>query len=1769
MLKLAFLVLVAALPTIFAVDCQKPWDPKKVYQAGTVVSFEGSNYACQWYSTGTAPSAGGAWKLQEACVQPPAPTQTSSGVPLFDSNGFLFRGAPSAAGIIGYWPQWSRYSRPEGALSKINLSGFNIVNYAFMNLNADGTLKTFDSFADEKEIPNFQAAREANPSLRTVLSVGGWSGSVHFSSVAASAAATKTFVTGVHAFLDANGFDGVDLDWEYPGGNGVSCNTVNPNDVSNFAKLLKALREELGPHRIITIATSGEADRYTENGVNYLTEYAKHLNFFLVMTYDFYGAWSPYSDFNSPLFPPGANDVQEPKANKYKNGTVSMSISGSMKTWTDAGVPIGQLVNGLGFYGRSWAVSSGTNNGLYQLCAKSGNSDANPQSCDGVQGDSLDALWCDPCGVCYRSGVWMYSNLRKQNVLTGPTTAGAGWTRKYFDFAENPTLFDGTRFISYDDPVSIKAKAAWAKNAGFSGSMIWELSQDNAGELISAVYDGWASTGPAPSSAATSASSTSSVPAKSSAVSASVTSRSSAAASSAVPSTVVSTAPATSAAATSATNAPVTSAKPPATSASSSASAPSPTTSVPRPNIGTKVVGGYLLLNPTEGPSKLRALAQNAATLPINRIFLSFVRPDMVYVPGSNTLEHSDIGYATSGDFGFAEVKKYVQQLQAGGVEVFLSMGGWNYNCFPYFYTKYSIGSFPTGPNYWKIKEYGLGSTDGCNESNMWCYTCEPQSANTTLKDFIIFPEPEGTATWQAAQNYITQNSKGDAVHWNPQFIGGATIKDPIDGKTLTTVPGNNYWSIQKRDPYADFVYLAKDLGLDGIDLDYEEMWHADTFRNGKLPGPFKLDQTVYKYTAIAYDMMNVIQDVYPICKFATAAGAAGAWQGNWWGGNLKGLWYFSNLWFPEVTAFMSVGANAGGINVMSYDLSNNNQFYECPNTPNDCDLAGQVKFYMNTYAIANIPARVGYEIGQAAYPDPAVDPTHQIPLTQAALDSILGGISSVSTQGGFFWELYKPKNSLPTGPNGQPNNLDVTSVAQQVCAKILPGAARCTGVIPDFTISPPKPTSAQSSVVVPTSSVAATASSSEIKSSTRILTTSVASSAAPVTSSALPVTSSASQSVVTAPVPTTTTSVPSGSDCYPAWDASTVYAGRNQVSFNGINYENKWWTQGSSPDKNADGVWTSKGACGGSGSVKPVTTGSPFTPSDCYPEWDASLNYKGNSKVSFKGKNYVNTWWQNPGWDPVSNKDGGWVLQGTCGGVVTSAPATSVSVAPSTASSSSVASATIASSSVKTSASAAQSPTSAAPVSTVPPPASSSSKSATAPSSVSVSPPTPSSSTTPVPGTGLPGCSVAWSDKQSYNANVPVSLNNINYVTKWYQAVGSNPSVNPDGGWTKEGPCDPKIAPPTNPNSPPPVPTTLADSIKYAASLSQDSLLVGLKRSSRVNRNVDGISPGNPANPENVKRVETIITPAKWNFYFSQADPSYTYTNFLKSVGFFAGFCDTYEGKDSDAICKKILSTLFAHFAQETGAHDAGLPIPEWRQSLKYVREMSCTENNTISGCYYNNDCTNPAFNKIFPCGSGPSNGYLAYFGRGAHQLSYSFNYGPFSEVIYGDPKVLLNNPALVADTWLNLASAIFFFIYPQPPKPSMLGVMDGSWVPSAADIAAGRTNDFPSTIQIINGECSGSSTSKAAQNRINYYKAFMQDMGLTTGNDNLKCSGMQAFDTSSSGTYKMYWTGSYSGTPVCQLVPYQTNFNALMDGPSYEQYVACVEFTFNVKLA
>lgn len=171
----------------------------------------------------------------------------------------------------------------------------------------------------------------------------------------------------------------------------------------------------------------------------------------------------------------------------------------------------------------------------------------------------------------------------------------------------------------------------------------------------------------------------------------------------------------------------------------------------------------------------------------------------------------------------------------------------------------------------------------------------------------------------------------------------------------------------------------------------------------------------------------------------------------------------------------------------------------------------------------------------------------------------------------------------------------------------------------------------------------------------------------------------------------------------------------------------------------------------------------------------------------------------------------------------------------------------------------------------------------------------------------------------------------------------------------------------------------------------------------------------------------------------------------------------------------------------------------------------------------------------------------------------------------MFGTVRTLLDNPERVADTWLNLASAIFFFIYPQPPKPSMLHVIDGTWQPNGNDSSNGLVPGFGVTTQIINGgvECGGSTEIAQSRNRITYYRSFANYLGVDVPvSETLGCTNMKQFDSGGAGAVDIYWEKDWSWSPsttdgtsyACKLAAYQTPYSALKQG-DYEQ---CVKHHF-----
>jgi len=253
----------------------------------------------------------------------------------------------------------------------------------------------------------------------------------------------------------------------------------------------------------------------------------------------------------------------------------------------------------------------------------------------------------------------------------------------------------------------------------------------------------------------------------------------------------------------------------------------------------------------------------------------------------------------------------------------------------------------------------------------------------------------------------------------------------------------------------------------------------------------------------------------------------------------------------------------------------------------------------------------------------------------------------------------------------------------------------------------------------------------------------------------------------------------------------------------------------------------------------------------------------------------------------------------------------------------------------------------------------------------------------------------------------------------------------------------------------------------------------------------------------------------------FPKRNDLYDYTSFLRAAAKYPMFCGEGNCPNySDVMsCGRELVTLFSHLSQETGYNDPNDPVDLHQQALYHIFEMRCADLNGVS----KNDPTCDYKSSNWSATAWPNNSAKQYFGRGPVQLSWNYNYGAFSNILveseYNSKMYLLNDPdAVVQDGYVAFASAMWFYMTPQSPKPSMHDVATCYFEPSSGDVNAGikkynNLNGFGITTNIINGglECGQSVESYGSQRRADYYMAWTDYFGLAEEDEaGLGCGGM-----------------------------------------------------------
>ncbi|KAI5288969.1 hypothetical protein KEM54_004611 [Ascosphaera aggregata] len=96
------------------------------------------------------------------------------------------------------------------------------------------------------------------------LTIGTWGDSSGFEQASRTPESRKEYADNVARILTDQGFDGVDIDWEYPGGHGADYKihnnvTERKQEVINYPKFLQAIRDSIGQKKL-SIAVPGKQE---------------------------------------------------------------------------------------------------------------------------------------------------------------------------------------------------------------------------------------------------------------------------------------------------------------------------------------------------------------------------------------------------------------------------------------------------------------------------------------------------------------------------------------------------------------------------------------------------------------------------------------------------------------------------------------------------------------------------------------------------------------------------------------------------------------------------------------------------------------------------------------------------------------------------------------------------------------------------------------------------------------------------------------------------------------------------------------------------------------------------------------------------------------------------------------------------------------------------------------------------------------------------------------------------------------------------------------------------------------------------------------------------------------------------------------------------------------------------------------------------------------------------------------------------------------------
>jgi len=333
------------------------------------------------------------------------------------SSLFVPAAQAQSLAVIGY------YAGRSTAVDSFPTEKLTHIIFSFCHLS--GNRLSVSNRGDSATIVRLVALKQHHPTLKVILSLGGWGGCKTCPDVFSTEKGRAEFVRSLKELTSFFHTDGIDLDWEYPALENVPGYPYYPADKDHFTALIRLLRKELGSGQEISFAAGGYTD-YLKTSIDW-KNVAPLVDYINLMTYDLVNGYATVTGHHTPL---------------YSTPQQVESTDHAVRYLDSIGVPLRKIAIGLAFYGRVFNGVDSINNGLYRPCHFF-------------------------CGVSYRD----------QSTWLSPDS---GWTYHWDPIAQAPFSYNAQKGLlaSYDDSLSVRLKTLYALHKGLGGVMFWQVTED-------------------------------------------------------------------------------------------------------------------------------------------------------------------------------------------------------------------------------------------------------------------------------------------------------------------------------------------------------------------------------------------------------------------------------------------------------------------------------------------------------------------------------------------------------------------------------------------------------------------------------------------------------------------------------------------------------------------------------------------------------------------------------------------------------------------------------------------------------------------------------------------------------------------------------------------------------------------------------------------------------------------------------------------------------------------------------------------------------------------------------------------------------------------------------------------------------------------------------------------------------------------------------------------------------------------------------------------